>query len=71
MDSRNHVKLDEKLLGHTNPSLHEWLGLTVKYLGANHRQIKHGYKAIKWAEELFGEEGGKIAALHIKVALTC
>ena len=67
MDRRNHVKLDEKLLGYTHEPLHEWLDLTVKYLGSSHRQVKHGYKAIKWARELFGEEGGKIATLHILV----
>lgn len=67
MDRRNHVKLDKALLGYTNESLHEWLDLTVKYLGSSHRQVKHGHKAIKWAGELFGEKGGKIAALHILV----
>lgn len=57
MDRRSHVKLDEALLGYTNENLHEWLDMTVKYLGSSHRQVKHGYKAIKWAEELFGEQG--------------
>jgi len=55
------------LLGYTNEDVHEWMDLTVKYLGSNHRQLKHGYKAIRWAEELFGPEGGKIAILHILI----
>lgn len=49
MNRQDHLKADRMLLGYTDERLHEWLDLTVKYLGSNHRHLRHGIKAIEMA----------------------
>lgn len=67
MNRQDHLKADRMLLGYTDERLHEWLDLTVKYLGSNHRHLRHGIKAIEMAGELFGRSAKRLAILHILI----
>lgn len=67
MIKKQHMKVDRKLLSYTNGDIHSWLDITVKHLGSSHRHIRHGYKAIQMAKEVFGKNGARIALLHILV----
>ncbi len=61
------MKADMLLLGYTNEGVHALMDVFVKYLGAGHRAVRHNYDFVLEMENWFGEEGRKVAFLHLLI----
>ena len=64
---KEHKQIDLAYLGYTNDSVHEFIDSAVRWLGAGHRIAYHSSAILDFAEIMWGEEGRKIALLHILI----
>lgn len=67
MNFEDHCKIDELLLGKTLPVVHSIMDESAKYLGSQHRFLKHDFQHVQAMEHFFGKDGGRIALLHILI----
>lgn len=64
-NQREHSKASKKLLGYDFPDIHRYMDSESKFLGASHRIVGHSYRQVATAGLKYGEQGRKVALLHI------
>lgn len=62
---RIHKLISKALVGEDGDSIHKWIDEPHKWLGPNHRKVRHDLKTVALLTALKGPKAGKHAALHI------
>lgn len=67
MNRRQHMAVDEALLGYTDEGVHRFIDQSASWLGFGHRSVRHTTETIEYLEDLKGKPAGRIALLHILI----
>ena len=67
MNRRQHVAVDEALLGYTDEGVHRFIDQSAAWLGFGHRSVRHTIETVEYLEDIKGKQAGRIALLHILI----
>jgi len=64
-DHKLHATLDYMLFGRSFHEIHKFMDSAQPFLQSNHRILYHDMQTVQELTELYGEQAGKAAYMHI------